>query len=104
MLWDASGSLRMYADDERTREVGQTHSTGEVSEQGRATGGGGDGGKGFDQGKSATANASRTLSRTDAPSALGRIRQAANKDKEMRFTALLHHVFAPRLCARPTSV
>jgi hypothetical protein len=55
MLWDASGSLRMYADDERTWEVGQTHSTGEVSEQGRATGGGGDGGKGFDQGKSATA-------------------------------------------------
>jgi hypothetical protein len=40
MLWDASGSLRMYADDERSREVGQTHSTGEVSEQGRATGGG----------------------------------------------------------------
>jgi hypothetical protein len=50
-----SGSLKMYADDERTREAGQTHSTGEVSEQGRATGGGRDGGKGFDQGKSATA-------------------------------------------------
>ena len=55
MPWDASGSPRMYADDERTREVGQTHSTGKVSKQGRATGGGGDGGKGFDQGKSATA-------------------------------------------------
>jgi hypothetical protein len=55
MLWDASGSLRMYADDERTWEVGQTQSTGEVSEQGRATGGGGDGGKGFDQEKSAIA-------------------------------------------------
>jgi hypothetical protein len=32
MLWDASGSLRRYADDERTWEVGQTHITGEVSE------------------------------------------------------------------------
>src|ERR1700730_15148448 len=43
--WDASGSLRTYADDERTWEVGQTYCTGEVSEQCRATGSGGDGGK-----------------------------------------------------------
>src|SRR5580704_5510091 len=43
--WDASGSLRTYADDERTREVGQPCSTCEVHEQRRATGGGGDGGK-----------------------------------------------------------
>ena len=42
---DASGSLRTYADDERTWEVGQPCSTGEVAEQRRATGGGGDGGK-----------------------------------------------------------
>jgi len=47
---DASGSPRIKADDERTREVGQTHSTGEVSEQGRSFGGGGDGGKGSGQG------------------------------------------------------
>jgi hypothetical protein len=46
----------------------------------------------------------RGLTKGKSASALGRIRQAANKDKEMRFTALLHHVFAPRLCARPTSV
>jgi group II intron reverse transcriptase/maturase len=38
-------------------------------------------------------NASRTPSRTDAPSALERVRQAASKDKEMRFTALLHHIY-----------
>ena len=38
-------------------------------------------------------NASRTLSRSDAPSALERVRQAASKDKEMRFTALLHHIY-----------
>jgi len=55
MPWDVSGSLRTYADDERTREVGQTCSTCEVLEQGRANGCGGDGGKRTDQGKSATA-------------------------------------------------
>jgi RNA-directed DNA polymerase len=38
-------------------------------------------------------NASRTPSREDAPSGLERVRQAASKDKEMRFTALLHHVY-----------
>ena len=48
-LGDASGSLRTYADDERTWEVGQTRSTGEVPEQCWATGGGGDGGKGSGQ-------------------------------------------------------
>jgi hypothetical protein len=46
---DASGSLRTYADDERTREVRQTYCTGEVPEQRRATGSGGDGGKGSGQ-------------------------------------------------------
>src|SRR5712691_3376125 len=38
-------------------------------------------------------NASRTPSRTDAPSALERVRQAAGKDKKLRFTALLHHLY-----------
>src|SRR5438445_167929 len=52
---DTSGSLRTYADDERTWEVGQTCSTCEVSEQGRATGGGGDGGKGSGQREPASA-------------------------------------------------
>jgi group II intron reverse transcriptase/maturase len=52
-------------------------------------------GRGLTKGNPQQQNASRTLSRTDAPSALRRIRQAANKDKEMRFTALLHHVYAP---------
>src|ERR1700736_6991595 len=40
-------------------------------------------------------NASRTPSREDAPSALERVRQAASKDKEIRFTALLHHIYHP---------
>jgi len=40
-------------------------------------------------------NASRTPSREDAPSALERVRQAASKDKELQFTALLHHIYNP---------
>ena len=38
-------------------------------------------------------NASRTQGRTDAPSALERVRQAAKQDRKQRFTALLHHVY-----------
>src|ERR1700686_1103876 len=38
-------------------------------------------------------NASRTPSRSNAPSALERVRQAAGKDKKLRFTALLHHIY-----------
>jgi RNA-directed DNA polymerase len=51
-------------------------------------------GRGLTKGNPQQQNASRTLSRTDAPSALERIRQTASKDKKMRFTALLHHVYA----------
>jgi RNA-directed DNA polymerase len=42
-------------------------------------------------------NASRTLCRNDAPSALERVRQAAKRDKEMRFTALLHPIYNPEM-------
>ena len=42
-------------------------------------------------------NASRTQSRTDAHSALERVRKAAKADKTKRFTALLHHVTVDRL-------
>jgi RNA-directed DNA polymerase len=42
-------------------------------------------------------NAARTLSRTAAPSALDRVRQAARKDRKAKFTALLHHVTIDRL-------
>ena len=95
MAWDASGSLRTYADDGRTWEVGQTCTTDEVLEQSRATGDGEDGGKRFGpRGNPQQQNASRTPSRSDAPSALERIRQAAMEDKEVRFTALFHHMYA----------
>ena len=66
-------------------------------------------GRGLTKGNLQQQNASRTQSRSkggpgdrssslgslNAPSALERIRQAASKDKEMRFTALFHHIYAP---------
>jgi RNA-directed DNA polymerase len=50
-------------------------------------------GKGLAKGNLPQQNASRTPSRTDAPSALERVRQAAGKDRKLRFTALLHHIY-----------
>src|ERR1700721_3845629 len=50
-------------------------------------------GKGLAKGNLPQQNASRTPSRKDAPSELERVRQAAAKDKKLRFTALLHHIY-----------
>jgi RNA-directed DNA polymerase len=50
-------------------------------------------GRGLAKGNPRQQNASRTPSRNDAPSALARVRQAARRDRKMRFTALLHHVY-----------
>jgi RNA-directed DNA polymerase len=50
-------------------------------------------GNGLAKGNLLEQNASRTPSRSDAPSALERVRQAAKKDKQLRFTALLHHSY-----------
>src|SRR2546428_6524505 len=50
-------------------------------------------GSGLTKGSLPQQNASRTPSRTGAPSALERVRQAAGKDKKLRFTALLHHIY-----------
>jgi hypothetical protein len=47
-------------------------------------------GRGLAKGNLLEQTASRTPSRTDAPSALERVRQAAGK---LRFTALLHHIY-----------
>src|SRR3974377_1529872 len=52
-------------------------------------------GRGLAKGNLPQQNASRTPSRSDAPSALERVRQAAKKDKKLRFTALLHHIYNP---------
>ncbi|HUP00194.1 MAG TPA: group II intron reverse transcriptase/maturase [Gemmatimonadota bacterium] len=50
-------------------------------------------GRGLAKGNPPEYNAPRTQSRVGAPSALERIRQAAEKDRRQRFTALLHHVY-----------
>jgi len=91
--WDASGSLRTYADDERTWEVGQTSSTEKSPNNAGQLAAEGMEGSGLAKGNLPQQNASRTPSRTDAPSALERVRQAAGKDKKLRFTALLHHIY-----------
>jgi RNA-directed DNA polymerase len=45
-------------------------------------------------------NAHRTQGRDGAPSALERIRQAARRDKEEKFTSLMHHVSDPERLQR----
>src|SRR5205823_11485529 len=50
-------------------------------------------GRGLAKGNLPQQNAFRTPSRKDAPSALERVRQAAKQDKQLRFTALLHHIY-----------
>ena len=50
-------------------------------------------GRGLAEGNSGQQNTSRTLRRNDVPSALERVRQAAKGSKEMRFTALFHHIY-----------
>jgi RNA-directed DNA polymerase len=50
-------------------------------------------GRGLAKGNSPERIVFRTQSRSDTPSALARVRQAAQRDKALRFTALLHHVY-----------
>jgi group II intron reverse transcriptase/maturase len=55
-------------------------------------------GRGLTKGKAVQQNTSRTQGRTnDVPNALDRIRQAATRNKDEQFTALLHHVTVERL-------
>ena len=57
-------------------------------------------GRGLAKGNLPRQNASRTPSREDALSALERVRQAAAKDKKLRFTALLHHIYNPETLSK----
>lgn len=54
-------------------------------------------GRGSAKGNRVEQTAARTQSRTTAPSALDRVRQAARKDRKAKFTALLHHITIDRL-------
>jgi RNA-directed DNA polymerase len=51
------------------------------------------------EGNTGEQNALRTQRRAGAPSALDRVRQAARRDKNARFTALFHHITIERLRA-----
>src|SRR5512144_2032911 len=51
----------------------------------------------LDEGNTGQQNARRTQSRDSASRALERVRQVAAKDRDARFTALLHHVDVERL-------
>lgn len=54
-------------------------------------------GRGLAKGNLRQQNTPRTPSRKSVHSALERVRQAARRDKKMRFTALLHHVYNPEM-------
>ena len=49
--------------------------------------------RGLAKGKTPRQNTDRALDRANVQSALGRIRQAAKKDKRQRFTSLMHHIY-----------
>ncbi|MBA3355596.1 MAG: hypothetical protein H0U18_06585 [Pyrinomonadaceae bacterium] len=49
--------------------------------------------RGLAEGKPPRQNTNRVLDRAFVQSALGRIRQAAVKDKRQRFTSLMHHIY-----------
>jgi group II intron reverse transcriptase/maturase len=54
-------------------------------------------GRGLAKGNLREQNASRTQRRSDALSALERVRQAARRDRKTQFTALLHHIYNPNM-------
>ena len=57
-------------------------------------------GRGLAKGNLPQKNASRTQGRSDAPNALERVREAAKKDKKLRFTALFHYIYDPDMLYR----
>jgi RNA-directed DNA polymerase len=54
-------------------------------------------GRGLAKGNLSQQNTFRTQGREDVHSALERVREAARKNKETRFTALFHHVYHPEM-------
>jgi RNA-directed DNA polymerase len=50
-------------------------------------------GRGLAKGNLGQQNAFRTQSRADAPSELAQIRQTARSNKDVKFTALMHHIY-----------
>jgi RNA-directed DNA polymerase len=56
-------------------------------------------GRGSPEGNAASATRSGLSAGQSVPSGLDRVRQVARKDKDVRFTAVLHHVDVDRLRA-----
>jgi RNA-directed DNA polymerase len=54
-------------------------------------------GRGLAKGNATSATRPGPSAGSDAPNGLDRVRKVARRDKEVRFTALLHHVTADRL-------
>jgi hypothetical protein len=90
-LWNP----REYDSNEGAWEVRRSNSTGGASEQGLwcASVCGGSGGKGLAEGNLFQQPRVRTQSQSDLQNALRRIRQAARRDRHLRFTALWHQVY-----------
>lgn len=82
---------------------GETLETAKGEPKASRAGGVGDGesveGRQLAKGNTVEQNAPRTQGRTRASSALDRVREVARKDRNARFTALLHHVTVERLRA-----
>ena len=80
-------------------EVGRSRSTCEPAEQGRGSGGGGGGGKGSEpRGTRPAKRLPDAVPGQGRPVRWSRVREVARRDKDARFTALLHHVGLVRLC------
>jgi group II intron reverse transcriptase/maturase len=66
-----------------------------VTREGRAPTAEGVEGRGLAKGNLPQQNMPRTQDRVGMPSALGRIGEVARRDKKVRFTTLMHHVYDP---------
>ena len=87
------GSPRTGAIDERSRESDCPVVPTKFPNKAGAPAAEGMEGRGLAKGNLSQQNAPRTLGRDGALSALARVREAAERDKQVRFTALLHHVY-----------
>jgi len=104
VAWDVSGKSKTYADDERTWKSDRPVVPEKSPNKGREPGAEGMGGRGLAKREPATAKRVRdTEAGKTRRVALERVRQAAGKDKKLRFTALLHHITTWTRCAWPTS-
>jgi group II intron reverse transcriptase/maturase len=68
-----------------------------ASDEGRELSAEGMEGRGLAEGNLGEQNVPRALNRAGTPSALERVGEVARRDKQVRFTTLLHHVYNPEM-------